>query len=377
MGNFSPKLKGRAWVVTVQKANMEKAGLTKAEYENSEYLAEFLSTLWNDSGKNRCCGVAVCVSEQGLYHAHMALYGNTTTLGNVSKILFDSHVEPQLGGKKELYDYITKNGKYAEKGEQVLYTKDLDKIQDNKGSRSDLDEIAILLNDGLSPEEIMAQNFKYRKYEKMINKEYAAKKIRNTPLIKHTFNEWHFGESSTGKTFYYMQLCKRFSPEQIYICNDFSNGGLDLYVSNGMPPILFLDEFKADLSYKMLLSILDKYSRAQTHCRYNNTYNLWTSTIITSVYSPDSIYEMMVKKDGLRKDIDTFYQLKRRLDVIVYHYKVNDNYYSYTIPANQYTNFADLMYKVNPFKDKSPINLTKNLLNLKDEQYKKLLLKRM
>jgi len=38
-----------------------------------------------------------------------------------------------LGGKKELKAYLEKSGSYAEKGEQVLYTKDLDEIQDIQG----------------------------------------------------------------------------------------------------------------------------------------------------------------------------------------------------------------------------------------------------
>lgn len=67
-------------MVTFQIANMEKSGLTKEQYENPEYLADYLCELWENSGKGRKAGVAVCVSLQGLYHAHIAAYGNTTTL---------------------------------------------------------------------------------------------------------------------------------------------------------------------------------------------------------------------------------------------------------------------------------------------------------
>ena len=42
MGNFSPNTKNRAWIATVQISNIEKAGLSKNEYESPEYLAEFL-----------------------------------------------------------------------------------------------------------------------------------------------------------------------------------------------------------------------------------------------------------------------------------------------------------------------------------------------
>lgn len=49
-------------MVTFQIANMEKSGLTKKEYENPEYLADYICSLWENSGKGRKAGVVVCVS---------------------------------------------------------------------------------------------------------------------------------------------------------------------------------------------------------------------------------------------------------------------------------------------------------------------------
>ena len=107
-------------MITVHIKNMENVGLDKKEYENPEYLAEYLVSLWENSGKGRKAGVVVCVSKEGLYHAHMACYGNTTTLKKVSEILGNAHVEPQMGGKKALKGYLLKEGKNESKGEQVL-----------------------------------------------------------------------------------------------------------------------------------------------------------------------------------------------------------------------------------------------------------------
>lgn len=135
MGNFSPNTKSRAFIAVVQIKNMVNAGLTEEQYMNYEYLADYFTSLWDNSGKGRTSAISVCISSEGLYHAHMCLYGNTTTLKKVADILFGSHVEPQLGGKKELMSYLLKEGKYAEKGEKVLYVKNLDSIQDNQGCR--------------------------------------------------------------------------------------------------------------------------------------------------------------------------------------------------------------------------------------------------
>lgn len=343
MGKFKRNLKGRAWIGTVQVANMTKTGLSKTEYENPKLLAEFLSNVWIESGKNRVAGIAVCISSTGLYHAHMSLYGNLTTLGNVAKIMFDSHIEPQLGGKKELKSYLLKEAPYDESGEQVLYTIGIENIQDRQSKRSDLEEIADLIEQGFTPSEIMSENFSYRKFEKMIKSAFIDRRIRETPLIKETYNEWHVGESNSGKTYYYYQLAEEHTPEKIYLVSDFENGGFDFYIEQGAPPIIFLDEFKGNMRFSQLLTILDKYSRVQTHCRYSNTYNLWERCIITSIYPPDEVYESMVS--DYRRDRDKIDQLMRRLDVIIYHYREDGEYKTFTLPAKDYTNYDDLKRK--------------------------------
>lgn len=342
MSNFSSKTRARAWVCTVQRENLKKAGLTEEDFKDYERIADILTTTWNDSGKNRTSGVAVCESATGLFHCHMALYGNTTTLLNVSKIMFDSHTEPQLGGKKELTSYLEKSGKYSEKGEKVLYTKGLEFIEDTQGARNDLDEIAKYLEAGMKPNEIMGMSLKYRRYEKLIKSDFIFRRIQDAPLIKNMKNEYHIGEAGSGKTYYYKQLCDKYGEENVYLCNDLKNGGMDFYIEQGAPDILFLDEVKGDdISYATLLTILDKYSRMQSHCRYHNSYNLWTMVIITSVYPPEYIYSIMVEKE--RQDFDSYTQLIRRLTTVVYHYKQNGVYRTFSIPATEYNGYDDLI----------------------------------
>lgn len=94
---FSPTTRARGWIGTVHTTNMVKAGLSKEEYEKPENLADYFISLWEKSGKGRKAGIAVCVSNDGCYHCHIACYGNTTTLKKVSDVLFQSHIEPQLG----------------------------------------------------------------------------------------------------------------------------------------------------------------------------------------------------------------------------------------------------------------------------------------
>lgn len=351
---FSAKTKGRCWMVTVQVANMEKSGLTKEQYENPEYLADYLCELWEASGKGRKAGVAVCVSLQGLYHAHIACYGNTTTLKKVSDIFFQSHVEPQLGGKAELQAYLLKEGKYAEKGEQVLCHKGMENIgEPQQGKRSDLDEIEELLNSGATPEEIFETAFRYRKYEKMVKAAYLARRIKETPRIKKMWNEWHWGQPGTGKTYTYIEL-EEAHPGEVYLCSDYANfgssgGGFDMYASDPKKYIV-LDEFRGEeMRYKQLLSILDIYSRSQLHCRYQNVYALWESVIICSVFPPEQVYSFMV--ENTKKSVDSIQQLLRRLNVIVYHYINRDGKYrAFKMPASEYIDAKDMVERAREYE---------------------------
>lgn len=366
--SFSPETRNRSWFVTIQEKNMTKAGLDKEKYSNPEFIADFFISLWENSGKGRKAAIAVCVSAQGLYHLHMACYGNTTTLKKVSDILFQSHVEPVMG-KSQLLPYLKKEGKYAEKDEQVLYTKNLEAIEENQGSRSDLDIIEEMLNNGSTPEEIFEASFRYRKYEKMIKSDYLARRTKETPLIKKMWNEYHWGKAGTGKTYTYIKEMEAH-PNDVYLCSDYANsgasgGGFDFY-GNNPAKIVVLDEFRGNIPYAQLLSILDVYSRNQQHCRYQNTFNLWTSVIICSIYPPEKVYSFMV--DDTEKSVDSIQQLLRRLNVIVYHYiNKEGKFREFKMPACDYINAEDMVKKSKEFeKIADDVEEIKNIANAED-----------
>ena len=93
-----------------------------------------------------------------------------------------------------------------------------------------------LLNNGATPEEIFETSFRYRKYEKMIKADYLARRIKETPLVKDMWNEYHWGRSGSGKIYIYIKLREKY-PDEVYLCNDYANsgasgGGFDFYSSN-------------------------------------------------------------------------------------------------------------------------------------------------
>lgn len=329
--------KGRNWFVTMQIGNFENAGWKKEDYLNPQWLAEKICQTWEDSKTGRKCGVTVCRSAEGLYHAHVGAYSpNSTTLKNVAKIFFNSHVELQRGNKEQLTKYLKKEGSFEEKGEKVLCEYGLSNIQTVQGQRSDLDEIRELILAGLMPSEIFELDIKYLRYERIVKKDFWAKCYRETGVMRDVKVFWHTGEAGTGKTYTYKRLTDEHGADNVYLVSDYESGGFDAYQAE---PILFLDEFKGDIPYRSLLLILDKY-RTQTHCRYANCYNLWTEVHIASIYPPEEAHQLMVPLSSQNRD--SLQQLMRRITEVIYHYKENEEYKSFSMPASDYINYADL-----------------------------------
>ena len=345
MAHFDVSMKARSFVVTMQVQNMRNLGWEEEDYKNPEWLANAIIFLWENSGRDRTCAVSVCRSRDGLYHAHIAAYGNTTTLRNVAGIFGGSHTEPQLGGKKELSDYIQKLGKYAEKDEEVLYTANLDAIQDRQGQRSDLQEAALLIEEGLTPSMIFEQNVNFWKIEPWIRKMYMAKRRKETPVMRDVKVFWHVGESGSGKTYTFVQLVEQHGEDKVYLMSDYEKGGLDRYEGE---EILFMDEFKGSLRFGQFLQLIDCY-KGQAHCRYANVDMLWKEVHITSVYPPEKAYSFMVEKQN--EEIDSIEQLLRRITEVVYHYRQNGKYCQYSLPGDQYTTFEALKQQALGAKD--------------------------
>ena len=206
-----------------------------------------------------------------------------------------------------------------------------------------------LLDKGWTPRQILNQHFRYYRYEKMIRNAFIDRKIQNAPLTRPIYAEYHFGESGSGKTFAYREVCGKFGKENVYMFTDFDNnasGGLDNYITEGAPSVLFMDEFKGvGISYSKLLVMLNEYPNMQTHARYANVYNLWENFFITSIYAPEELFDIMVDSD--KRKIDSYEQLRRRINKIVYHYR-NDSgdFMTYSMDSKEYVDREDLLSRI-------------------------------
>ena len=312
-------------------------------------ICESLRDDWIAGHEDRTGAWAYCISAAGLHHVHMVLESPNTMRFTQLKSEYapGMHIEATKGTKAQAEAYINKEPPYAEKGEEVVCVVRHGEIQGRQGHRSDLDEIENLLDLGLTPTKICNKNFRFRRYEKMIVAEYLARRIAETPVKRDVAVHLLVGESGSGKSYEYVKLCEQHGDDKIYIVTDYSSGGFDRYLAEH---ILFLDEFKGQMAFSTLLSVLDQY-RVQVHARYSNVFALWREVYITTVYPPEKLYELMVPPQ--LREIDSMTQLMRRLADITYCYKTPlGEYRQYTIPAQDYTGYDDLVKRAHAEDEK-------------------------
>ena len=301
---------------------------------DNDMLVKVFGDRWVHDNPTRTCAVRLCVSEKGLEHIHAVLCDSVAQRFSALKSLYPSmHISPTRGTKKQAEDYINKVGSFAEKGEKILCSYDVGEIIGHQGKRTDLDTIQELIESGLSPSEIFRQDIKFRKWEKIIKEAYYQRCIDNTPLMRDVFVEWHYGSTGTGKSYTYIDLCKDFGRDNVYIVSDYDNGFFDLYSGE---KVLFLDEFRGQIPYHILLSICDVYLR-QFHARYTNVFGVWNKVVICSPFPPDCIYKNLSQADSIK-------QLLRRINVIYHHTKDDNGYHIEDVTNGLFTSCS-----VNPF----------------------------
>lgn len=322
-----------------------------------EEILECMKNDWIKQNPEKYRGFwAYCISATGMPHVHMVLEcGTAMRFSKVKKIYKTAHVEATKAGRKQVLEYIKKEGKFHEKGEVLVSTLSHGIIIGNvykslKTQREVLLKIEELINDGMKPNEIMDQDIRFRKEEAVIRKSYFAKRYKETPPIRDITVNYHIGESGSGKTYTYIQICEESGDENVYLFNDYANkgiGGLDSYCGES---ILFIDELKPhSLTYSQLLTMLQGY-RSQYHARYSNGYCLWTEVHITSVFPPEYIYSGLVNENA--KGIDSINQLLRRIDNYVYHYKnKKGEYKTYKIKGDEYIGYGDLIKRAKDDED--------------------------
>lgn len=323
----------RSWFAVL--CNPEQHGYQGTPTE----ICQRLRDEWVAEHPTRTGAWAYCVSADGMQHVHMVLEDTKAMRFSVIKKSYavGIHLEPTKGSKTQAEAYITKSPPYDEQGEEVICVVREGTIRANPGQRTDLEQIRALLDEGLTPQQVMDCNISYRRYERIIKGEYLRRRYQETPVVRQVAVHLLVGDSGSGKTYRYAQLCEEYGEDAICLVTDYSlNGGLDNYVGQ---KILYMDEYKGQLPYGTMLTILDKY-KSEVHARYSNIIALWEEVYITSVYPPEVLYELMVPEAQRR--LDSCQQLYRRITDITYCYRAGDRYQRYTIPMVEYQGYGML-----------------------------------
>lgn len=307
-----------------------------------EEICDAVLNKWVQSKEGRTGAVSYCVSVAGLHHLHCVFEcsrNDKFALSVLKKLFPKIHAESTRGSKQQAEDYINKKGSYAEKGETVLCVKQVGEIQGRQGNRSDLSAVDEMIKAGKTPAEIFDSNICFRRYDKIVKSAYISKRLKETPMKRDVTFYWHVGESGTGKTYTYLDLCEKYGEDNVFLISDYGFGMYDRYIGQ---PVLFLDEFKGQISYSTLLVMFNGLKQ-ELRTRYENVYTLWNEVHIASIFPPEVIYKMLCNSEF--KDIDSYEQLKRRISFVVYHFKDDTGYHEYTISGEDYVDYKDLVWR--------------------------------
>lgn len=285
----------------------DKANLTdylQATFESAEYIAASL-----EKG----------LEENHTEHLHLFICFPKKRSGNsiFNALGGHSHLESVKGNFQGMRDYIFKEGKWKtdEKHNEKIDGWQIEigsQPQKKQGKRSDLEQIKELIEQGLTPDEIIDRNVRYIILGKYINELFYKYRLKHMSLQRDVEVIVHTGVSGSGKTYFLTELDK----DKTHVGTDYSNGLFDGYTAQ---EVLFLDEFRGQIPYNTFLTILDSYIH-EVHARYSNRKMLWNTVHITSVIPLEDWYN----PDNVR---DTIEQLKRRITSIIFHFMSYKNVY--------------------------------------------------
>lgn len=285
-------------------------------------VVETLISFWTEEDENRSCAVNYEIGDDGVHHCHLVLEAKKAVRFSALQKLYPTiHAELTRGTKEEVFAYLNKTGKHEEKAHTIVVPMQIyGEIRASKqGKRTDIEMIEQLLEEGKDPEQIMSQSLSFRRFSKLIKEHYYQMRLRTTPRFKENMEVvYHVGASRSGKSYQQIRLMDEYGVGNVYVWSDYQNGGLDTYLGE---KILFMEEFKGELSYQEFLRVTDSYVQ-QFHARFANIYALWEKVHISSIFPPKELYKLMVT-DSLRAT-DTMEQMMLRISKVVYHFRVKN-----------------------------------------------------
>lgn len=275
---------------------------------------------WISENTTRSGAWCYCISAEGLKHIHMVLEDKKPMRFSAIKGSYckGMHFEATKGTKRQAEAYIHKEGDFAEKGEEIIYSCEYGEIRGRQGKRSDLEDYYERIEAGETVSDILSDTPKAYAHISVLKSMYYDVRSQSTPLVRDMKVYWHTGGTGSGKSYERVLLAEEKGEDNIYYLTAFNSGAFDGY--NGQP-ILWIEDYRGEFKLQELLRILDVY-KADIPARYTNIKALWTEVHITSVLTPRECYSRSTLDDN-----DRIEQLLRRITSICYHYKINKDEY--------------------------------------------------
>lgn len=298
----------------------------------------------------------------GNYHVHIWICAKSPIpISTVRERFPRFHIDViKAKDVSEVEGYIWKTGKHLDKKRtQIIEPVTFGEYfctNSGKGNTlaQDLEEYVKL---GMKPRQIILSDPRFAMHEQMVHAYYGAYAQSRIKPIREVRVTYRTGEVGSGKSYTYVRLCEEHGEENVYLvsADSTTHGSFDEYASE---KYLVIDELRPDsYSLSQLLGMLDGYKR-QMPARYKNVFAAWEQVEIATVIPPEDLFK------GMRRGgkADTFEQLKRRLDTVVYHFKDTryegvGMYRSVAVDARDYEDIGQLRRMAEREKEK-PVEST-------------------
>jgi hypothetical protein len=281
--------RSRNWVFTLN--NPDTKGYVSIDLDGEEsYDLDYDGQAWKSMLLKAT--FVVCQLEKGEENKTLHLQGyvefsNALRLSSVRNMLNGAHWEVRRGTQAEAIAYSTKPEtrvcgpwQWGQKGQQ--------------GSRSDLDEVVSMVEEGKELYDIVVSNPKTLKYishiEKLISLQRS--KPRGEPRII-----WLYGDSGTGKS-----RCAWEVLPDAYLFQENENGPQWWDGYRGEKGVI-LDEFQGKYPFRQILQLFDRY-QLRVQVKGSSRAVHASHFIVTSNEPPEDFYAHQFDKRPLRRRLE-------------------------------------------------------------------------
>lgn len=297
-------------------------------------------------------------AQQHTPHYHFfVVYKNCKPLSTMCNAIPKAHWDPCRGTIEQNRDYVFKQGKWADSEKGTTALPETQREWGELPSESSefptrksevMDAINEMIEEGLTPSEIMSKHAGFCEYSDTIRRAYILRRAADVPPVRDVKVHYVTGPQGSGKTYTYKGLCDRYGDSDVYLVTDYANDMTAAFDRYQAENVIVMDEFRGNVRFSTFLNLTDRY-KCDIHARYASTMALYSEVYITSIYPPEKLYENLVETAS--QGIEPRQQLYRRISDITYCEVRNGRYFRYTVPMSDYAGYEFLRCEAREYFD--------------------------